>query len=229
MVRVLKSPIWSSLACVGTAFALAGCAASLSPIEGRYARARARDGARQPFTVEFVVTHLEQSHGWDVVPKHRPAVVEAFDEVLADAVTELRNLSGYTVVTDEGPKGETEVQTRREFRTDRDYAIHLTILRESSFAAHAFWGLVAFSTGSLVPAPFRWVYTVRAEIYDSRGGAIADLRRSATVTNWIQTGLIVVYPFHPLEGKEEKLYSVALHDLFREMEAEGILVRRSPA
>jgi hypothetical protein len=205
------------------ALALSGCAASLSPIEGAYVGPPARAAAGRPVTLEFVVTHLEQSHGWDVVPKHRPSVVEAFDEILRDAVVELGPVSSYSLTTDTGPAGQSQVVTQREFSSERDFAIHLAFLRESSFAAHTFYALVAIGTLGLCPVPFSWQYTVEADVYDRGGRAAGSYRRSAEVTNWVQDALAVVYPFHPLEGKEEKLYSLVLHDLFREIGAKGVV------
>jgi hypothetical protein len=37
------------------------------------------------------------------------------------------------------------------------------------------------------------------------------------------TFLIFAYPFYPLEGKREEIFSESLHDTFRQIEAEKVL------
>jgi hypothetical protein len=47
--------------------------------------------------------------------------------------------------------------------------------------------------------------------------------RNATLTNWSQILLVMVYPFHPEFRKVEEIYMAFLSDTFRQIESEGIL------
>jgi hypothetical protein len=208
----------------------AGCAASVSPIEGLYAAPdRLQPGVareQHPVRVEFTVAHLSQRHGFDAVPKHHGPLVPDFLEVFRDATRELANLTAYTLILESAPGSGREVVLRPDYRTDHDYSVRMVFLSESSFASDVISGLVAFASLSLVPVPFRVDYSATAEVRSPDGTLLGSYRRSAKITQWVEGLLILAYPFRPPEGEQEKLVSRLLRDLFREMDAEGVLAGR---
>jgi hypothetical protein len=173
--------------------------------------------------VEFTVAHLTQRHGFDAVPKHRGPLVADFSEVFRDATHELGNLSAYTLNVESAPGSGQEVILRPDYRTDHDYSVRMTFLSESSFASDVVSGLVAFASLSLVPVPFRVDYSATAELRSPDGTLLGSYRRSAKITQWVEGLLIFAYPFRPPEGEQEKLVSRLLRDLFREMDAAGVM------
>lgn len=80
----------------------------------------------------------------------------------------------------------------------------------------------AFDRPTLVPAPYDWDYTITATV-SSKRARVASYQRQATLTNWCEAFLIFVYPFYPLDGKREEIFSESLHDLFKQIEADKIL------
>ena len=77
-------------------------------------------------------------------------------------------------------------------------------------------------TLTAVPVPFDREYTISATV--SKGGArVGQSWRRATLSNWVEAFLIFAYPFYPLEGKREEIFSDPLHDTFRQIEAEKVL------
>jgi hypothetical protein len=216
------------IALVLAAWLLAGCAASVSPIQGLYAGDRPQPAAdARPVRVEFTVAHLTQRHGFDAVPKHRGPLVSDFAEVFRDATRELGNLSAYTLKVEAAPGSGQEVILRPDYRTDHDFSVRMAFLSESSFASDVIAGLVALGSLSLVPAPFRVEYSAAVEVRSPDGRLLGSYARSAKITQWVEGLLLFAYPFRPPEGEQEKLVSQLLRDLFREMDAAGVL--RSPA
>jgi hypothetical protein len=71
--------------------------------------------------------------------------------------------------------------------------------------------------------PYSWDYTITANLYDKDGKLISSYQRKATLSNWVQVVLMFFYPFHPLEGKREMIYTESLHDIFRQIETEKVL------
>jgi hypothetical protein len=204
-----------------------GCAASVSEIQGLYTGSARPAAEQRPVRVEFTVVHLAQRHGFDAVPKHRGPLVPDFEEVFRDATRELQNLSAYTLKLETVPLGGKEVILRPDYRTDHDYSVRMVFLSESSFAADVLGYIVSLGSMSLVPMPFRIDYRASAEVRSPDGRLLASYSRSAEITQWVQGLLIFAYPFRPPEGEQEKLVSQLLRDLFREMDASGVL--RSPA
>jgi hypothetical protein len=147
--------------------------------------------------------------------------------VFRDATRELQNLSAYTLKFETVPFGEKEVVLRPDYRTDHDYSVRMVFLSESSFAADVLGYIVSLGSLSLVPMPFRIDYRASAELRSPDGRLLGRYERSAEITRWVQGLLLFAYPFRPPEGEQEKLVSQLLRDLFREMDANGVL--RSPA
>jgi hypothetical protein len=71
--------------------------------------------------------------------------------------------------------------------------------------------------------PYSWDYTITANLVDKKGNNLRTYQRKATLDNWVEALLVFAYPFYPLEGKREEIYSASLHDIFRQVETEKVL------
>jgi hypothetical protein len=98
--------------------------------------------------------------------------------------------------------------------------IEIEFLEESSFKQQALMGTVSLLSLTAIPVPFDWNYTIRTTVSRRGGARVAQYERKATLSNWVEGLLIFAYPFYPLEGKREEIYSASLHDTFRQIEAE---------
>lgn len=217
-----RSPILPALLCAALAV---GCAASRSDIEGLYTGAAARNTGATPVSVVFVFRHLSQQHGFDTIPKLKFEGVKDFDNLFRDALREISNLSRYETFT-ELPDDVNDPKRREKLATARssaDYAVELELLEESSFKQQFLSATISLLSLSVIPMPYDWNYTIRADLKARDGTLRASYQRKATLSDWIQTFLIFVYPFHPIEGKREQIYSESLHDIFRQIESEKVL------
>jgi hypothetical protein len=204
---------------------LAGCAASRSPVTGKFDRPAERNAGAENVSVFFLFRHLEQQHGFDSIPKLKAQGVKDFDNLFRDALGEISNVSPYVTFT-ESPADVNNPKRREEleaFRRTHDYTLEIDFFEESSFAEQCLSGTVSLLSLTLIPMPYTWDYTITANLSDKSGKAIRSYQRKATLKNWTQAVLIFAYPFHPLEGKREEIYAESLHDIFRQIEAERVL------
>lgn len=175
-------------------------------------------------SVLFVFRHLTQEHGWDAIPKLQLSGVKDFDNLFRDALGELSNVSRYETFT-EHPDDVNDPKRRQQLEDERasvDYVIAIDFLEESSFKQQFLSATVTTIGATVIPAPYSWDYTISANV-SSRRARVGSYQRKATLTNWIETFLVFVYPFHPLDGKREEIFSESLHDLFKQIEAEKVL------
>jgi len=204
---------------------LAGCAASRSPVTGKFDRPAERNPAAEKVSVFFLFRHLEQQHGFDSIPKLKAHGVKDFDNLFRDALGEISNISPYVTFT-ESPADVNNPKRRQEldvFRQSHDFTLDIDFFEESSFAEQCLSGTISLLSLTLIPMPYTWDYTITANLSDKSGKVIRSYQRKATLKNWTQAVLIFAYPFHPLEGKREEIYAESLHDIFRQIEAERVL------
>jgi hypothetical protein len=216
---VNRAPLFLALAAL-----FSGCLATRSPVSGEFGRAQPNLNAA-PVTVLFVFRHETQFHGFDTIPKLQTAGVKDFDNLLRDALREISNIRSYETFT-ELPSDVNSPKRRDELAIARgahDYVIEIDLLEESSFAQQALMGTITLLSLTVIPAPYDWDYTIGTEVSRKGGARVAQYQRKATLSNWVEAFLIFAYPFHPLEGKREEIYSESLHDTFRQIEAEKIL------
>lgn len=217
-----RSPILSALLCAALAV---GCAASRSDIAGTYTGPAARNTGAAPVSVVFVFRHLSQQHGFDTIPKLKFEGVKDFDNLFRDALREVSNVSRYETFT-ELPDDVNDPKRREKLaaaRSNADYAIELELLEESSFKQQFLSATVSVLSMTVIPMPYDWNYTISADLKSRDGTLRGSYERKATLSDWVQTFLIFVYPFHPIEGKREQIYSESLHDIFRQIESEKVL------
>lgn len=204
---------------------LAGCAASRSPVTGKFDRPAERNVGAEKVSVFFLFRHLEQQHGFDSIPKLKAQGVKDFDNLFRDALGEISNVSPYVTFT-ESPADVNNPKRRQEldaFRQSHDFTLDIDFFEESSFAEQCLSGTVSLLSLTLIPMPYTWEYTITANLSGKSGKAVRAYQRKATLKNWTQAVLIFAYPFHPLEGKREEIYAESLHDIFRQIEAERVL------
>jgi len=209
-----------ALACLMT-----GCAASRSPLTGAFNRQAEKNYGADKTTVCFLFRHQSQMHGFDTIPKLNVYGVKDFNNLFREALPEITNIGSYTTFT-ESPADVDEPKRREELskmRAESDYTLKIDFFEETSFKQQFFNGTISLLTLTVLPMPYSWDYTISAELYDRKGRLLRSYQRKATLNNWVEILLVFVYPFHPLEGKREAIYSEALHDIFRQIEAEKVL------
>jgi hypothetical protein len=202
-----------------------GCLATRTEVLGTYGGAAQPNMNAAPVSVLFVFRHETQQHGFDTIPKLQFSGVKDFDNLFRDALKELGNVSRYETFT-ELPNDVNEPKRREklaEARAAHDYVIEIEFLEESSFKQQAFMGTIALLSLTTIPVPFDWDYTISTVVSRKGGTRVAQYQRRATLSNWVEVFLIFAYPFYPLEGKREEIFSESLHDTFRQIEAEKVL------
>lgn len=204
---------------------LAGCAATRSAVEGTFDRPLEPNLNAPRVSVLFVFRHESQMHGFDAIPKLQVTGVKDFDNLFGDALREISNISHYETFT-ELPNDVNDPKRRETLATARaamDYVIEIDLMEESSFKQQCLSGTISILTLTAAPMPYDWDYTFSARVAAKDGRRVASLRRKATLTSWVEAFLIFAYPFYPLEGKREEIYSDSLHDIFGQIETEKIL------
>jgi len=153
--------------------------------------------------------------------------VKDFDNLFRDALPEISNISLYNTFI-ESPQDVNNLKRRQEledFKSSHDYTVEIAFLEESSFKQQCFSGTVSLLSLTIIPMPYSWDYTITANVMNKNAQNIGSYHRKATLDNWVEALLIFAYPFYPIEGKREEIYSESLHDIFRQIETEKILKR----
>ena len=209
--------------------ALSGCAASRSEIMGAWKLPAEKNTGAAKVSVFFLFRQLEQQVGFDAAPKLKSIPVKDFDNIFRDSLTEITNIGDYATDTEQ-PQDVNNPERRKKRDTLResfDYTLDIRILEESSFKQQCFSATLNLLSLSLIPMPYSWDYTMNVDIYDKSGRLVRNYQRQANLSNWVELFLIFAYPFHPLEGKWEEIYSGFLHNVFRQIEAEKVLKKPS--
>ena len=207
------------------AMVLTGCVASRSEVQGKFTSPVTRNTTAEKVSVLFQFKNLQQQHGMDTVPKLQAHNVRDFDNLFRDSLQELGNVSQYTTYL-ESPNDVNNPKRRKELeeqKANHDYTVEVSLLEESSFKKDFLSGTVSLISLTLIPMPYSWDYTMTANVIKKGGAQVASYQRKATLSNWVQAALIFAYPFYPLEGKREEIYSECLHDIFKQIEAERVL------
>ncbi len=206
---------------------LSGCAASRSSLTGIYNGPAERNLGAGKVSVLFLLRHMQQQHGFDSIPKLQDREVKDFNNLFRDSLTEISNISQYTTFL-ESPNDVNVPKRRQElegFRNSHDFTVEITSFEESSFKQQALSGTISLLSLTIIPMPYSWDYTITANLLNQKGQLIRSYQRKATLNNWVEVFLIFAYPFYPLEGAREQIYIMALHDIFRQIEAEKVLAK----
>lgn len=215
----LSAPLFSFLLA-------AGCATFPGGMDGAYAGPVRSAPAGRDVSVLFLLRHVKQAAGLDAIPKLIPEhqIVRDFDNLLVDAVAEISNLGSYTSFT-EFPSDVSQperVARRGELIRTHDFVVKVQILEEYSFVRHSFGGFLSALSATLLPVPYTTRYSIEVEVVRA-GDSVASYRRARSKTLWVQTFLLFIQPFRNDTIAKERIYIDLLHDVFREVEASGVL------
>lgn len=210
---------------------MSGCSTFRSEIKGKFGGTPSKNYEAEKVNVLFIFRHVKQSIGYDAVPKleNQRQRLGGFDDIFNDALQEISNIKTYATFTDYA--SDVNKPERRALKDSliarHDFVINITFLKEKSFAKH-FLGYI-FSTASvtMLPIPYSQSYSVKLDVYNARGLLVKSYKREASLTKWVQTLLIFVYPFHNEERKKEEIYVTFLHDIFKEIETKKIILKKS--
>jgi hypothetical protein len=209
------------------ALLITGCVTFKSDMVGQFTSPAVKNIAAEPVTVLFNFSHIHQTRGLDAIPKLEKQYerIDGFDDIFIDALKEFSNIKSFDTFTDYA--GDVNDQARRvkkdSMMQKNNYVIKMQFMREKSFAPY-FLGILTSSVSlSIIPVPYTNSYSVTADVYHSKGQLLKNYTRSASLTKWIQTMLIVIYPFFPEQRKKEELYVQFMHDIFKQIETDKIL------
>jgi hypothetical protein len=204
-----------------------GCATFRSDMEGKFAGPVKKNVAAGEVDVLFILRHVRQATGFDEIPKldAKNDIVRDFDDLFLDALTEFSNIDGYATFTEfSSDVSDPERRAKRdELIAGSDFVVRIDFLRKHSFIGHFMAAIGSAVSLTLLPMPYSRDFFMDVEVFDADGASIRKYRRTASLTRWMQTFLIFLQPFHNEAIKEERIYIEFLHDVFREMESEGVL------
>jgi len=209
------------------AFSLVGCATFKSEIKGRFDSTVGKNYGADGVSVFFVFSHLNQTKGYDAIPKldDQRQRIWGFDDFFQDALNEFSNIKNYSTFTDYA--SDVNDPERRAMKDSlmltHDFVMKIKFMREKSFTTHFLGKIASTLSLTLLPIPYTYSYSIDVNILNSKGHLIKNYSRKASLTKWVQTFLIFVYPFHPEKRKKEEIYVEFLHDIFKQIETEKVL------
>lgn len=208
---------------------LTGCASFHSGIQGKYEGDTEKNFGADKVNVLFIFEHYKQSKGFDAIPKleNKRQIIGDFEDLFIDAMSELSNTGKYNTFTEYSsdladPKRRAE---KDSLLTVHDYIIRVKFMRKNSFARYFLGSLFSSVSATILPIPYTKHYSVTVSVSNSEDVLIKTYSREASLTKWVQAALIFIYPFHTEKRKSEEIYIGILHDIFRQVESEKILVK----
>jgi len=206
---------------------VAGCATFRSGVDGRYEVEPTKNFNAKRVDVGFILSHYFQVKGLDVIPKleKQHTRISGFDDIFIDALKEFSNIKHYATFTNfssdvNDPKRR---QLKDSILNSNDYILEIEILKQRSFSKNFFGVMGSVVTATIIPIPYRFKYSFKVDVYDKNHSLVKTYSRYATVTKWVETFFIFLYPFYPEKREKEELYVDCLHDIFRQIESEKIL------
>jgi hypothetical protein len=220
------------LAIIAVLLLTARCATFTSDMKGSPGTAPAANLGADRVRVLFQFRHVHRTLGLDAIPKlEEPHErLRGFDDFFGDALRELTNVGSYATFTESS--ADVNDPARRALRDSlaarSDFTVRLSFMRTRSFSRLFLGSLVSTAGLTVIPVPYGNAYSVTAEVTDRDGRLVLRCERNASLTKWVQGFLIFAYPFHAEQRKKEELYVRFMHDVFRQIETEKALTRRSP-
>ncbi|MFZ5519554.1 MAG: hypothetical protein ACOY90_23210 [Candidatus Zhuqueibacterota bacterium] len=206
---------------------ITGCATFKSDMKGTLVSAPEKNYEADRVSALFIFSHYRQTKGLDAIPKldNQYERIRGFEDFFQDALKEFSNVQQYSTFTDYA--ADVNDPARRVLKDSlmqqHDFIIKVQFMRQKSFAK-TFLGTIGSSVSlTLLPIPYSYSYSATAEIYNTQGRLLKTYSRSASLTKWVQSLLIFIYPFHPEQRKKEELYVQFMHDIFKQIETEKIL------
>jgi len=207
---------------------LTGCATFRSGVEGEFNGEGEKNFGAEKVDVLFIFSHYKQSKGYDAISKleNKYQIIKDFEDLFIDACKEFSNLDRYSIYTEyasdvSNPKRRVEKDSLIDAS---DYVMRVKFMQENSFAKHFLGTLFSSLTVTVLPMPYKRNYSIEVDVFNSEDVLIKSYNRQASMTKWVQTMLIFVYPFHTEKRKEEEIYINLMHDIFKQIETEKVLL-----
>lgn len=213
-----------------TVLFITNCATFKGELKGKFNTPAEKNYGAEKVSVLFIFSHLRQTKGYDAIPKldSQRGIIDGFNDFFQDASNELTNLGRYATFTNFA--SDVNEPERRAFRDSlekqHDFVMKIKFMREKSFAKHFLGTLFSSLSLTLLPIPYSYSYSVNVDIFNAKGQLVKNYSRSNSLTKWVQTLLVFMYPFHPETRKKEEVYVEFLHDIFRQVEAEKVLMKQ---
>jgi len=209
------------------AFLLSGCATFRSDVVGGMDEEMEKNYDLPRVSALFIFSHGKQIKGLDVIPKleTKNQILSGFDDIFFDALSEFSNLGSYSTFTEYA--ADVNDPDRRAYKdsleASHDYVISMRFRRETSFSKLFLGSLASTLSLTVVPIPYTRSFSLETQVFERGGGLVSEYRHDASVTRWVQTMLVFIYPFHTEKRKVEEIYVDILHSVFRQIESERIL------
>ena len=208
-------------------FLLSGCAAFHSDLNNKFAGTPKKNLQANRVNVLFIISHYQMTKGLDAIPKlqNRYSGVNGFDDFFRDALNEFTNIKSFATFTDYS--SDVNEPARRKMKDSlmekNDFTIKIRIQKEKSFAKYFFGIVVSSISATAFPIRYKDNYFVNVDIYDKNQKLLKTLNRDFSISKWVETLMVFLYPFNPQQKVLEKQYVEFMHDIFKEIESEGIL------
>jgi hypothetical protein len=194
---------------------------------GKYEKSVEKNYNSEPVSLLMIFSHYRQTTGLDAIPKldDQRQRIRGFDDFLVDALNELSNIKRYSTFTEYASDVNDPARRAQKdsLMHQHEYIMKLKFMRKKSFTKSFLGTLLSGTSLTLLPIAYTYDYSLNVKLYDSKGQLLKNYSRKASLTKWVQTLLIVIYPFHPEQRKKEELYVEFLHDVFKQIEQEKIL------
>ncbi len=214
---------------LSASFLLMDCATFKSEMEGKFDTAGEKFYDAEKVSVLFIISHYRQTIGFDAIPRldNKNQRISGFDDFFQDALNEFSHISPYSTFTEYA--ADVNDNKRRAMRDSliavHDFVMRIKFKREKVFTKHFLGTIASVASLTLFPIPYSYSYAVDIDLHSADGGLIKTYSRNAKLTKWVQAPLIFIYPFHPEKRKKEELYVEFMHDIFRQIERENVLIK----
>ena len=209
---------------------ITGCATFRSGIEGEFVGAGEKNYGAEKVSVLFIFSHFKQAKGYDAIAKMESErqIIDDFDDLFIDAMGELSNVGRYSTYTEfASDVGDSKRRAEKDSMiATHDYIFRIKFNRENSFVQHFLGNVFSTVSATLLPMPYSMDYSTTVDVFNSEDILIKSYTREASLTKWVQTMLIFIYPFHTEERKKEEIYIECMHDIFKQIETERIISER---
>ncbi|RKD91101.1 Ig-like domain repeat protein [Mangrovibacterium diazotrophicum] len=208
---------------------ICSCASFRSPVSGLYNQQPEINKEAEKVSVLFVFRHYKQSVGYDVVPKLSTPYLNGFGQIFNGALDEFSNIEKFETwsLTANSINDSRENAELNDLKSQYDYVIDMKFSKENSFVSFSIGTLIEIGGLTLIPYRFRDKYKAEFSVSDNAGNLLATYNREAHLDTWVQAFLLVVYPFHNDQENGEELYLECMHDIFRQIESEGVLAKKA--
>jgi len=204
---------------------LTGCISFRSEIEGLYKPSGVYI-KKKPVKLFFDFYHYKRDIGLDVIPKLRNyAEISDFDDIFKESLKQITNVAELETFTNFASdiSNKSRMQKRDTSMMNADYTIKVEIHRNKSFAKFFLGGLFSGISVGFIPVRYTWNYTVYTDVINHDREVVGRYQRDASVWTWNENLLLPFYPFYPEEMANEEIYMEMMSDIFKQIDAEGVL------